>query len=105
MRSARGFVGILFGICVFIVIAAGLVYPAFSLPGKTNQFRLSAWELDGTAYMTAQNPDEMQAIQWLQQASYGVIAEAVSPTGGSYTEYARVSTLSGLPGVLGWDGS
>jgi uncharacterized membrane protein len=33
-----------------------------------------------------------------------VVAEAVSPTGGSYTEYARVAELSGQPGVLGWIG-
>jgi uncharacterized membrane protein len=43
----------------------------------------------------------MQAIQWLQTAPYGVVAEAV---GGSYTEYARVSEMSGLPTVIGWPG-
>ena len=104
LRSARGLWGILFGIGAFLVIAAGLVYPTLSLPAKTNQFRLSDWDLDGTAYLTTQNPDEAQAIQWLQQAPFGIIAEAVSPSGGSYTNYARVSTLSGLPGVLGWMG-
>jgi YYY domain-containing protein len=104
LRSARGLWGILFRGGVFVIIAASLVYPTLSLPEKTNQFRSSDWGLDGTAYLAAQNPDEAQAIQWLQQAPFGVVAEAVSPSGGSYTNYARVSTLSGLPGVLGWMG-
>jgi uncharacterized membrane protein len=34
----------------------------------------------------------------------GVVAEAVPPRGGSYTEYARFATMSGKPGVLGWIG-
>ena len=32
---------------------------------------------------------------------YGVILEATKPDA-SYTEYARISTYSGLPTVLGW---
>ena len=81
-----------------------MVYPGLSLPAKTNQFKLSEWGLDGGSYLEAQNPDEMAAIRWLQKATFGNIAEAVSPTGGSYTGYARAATLSGLPGVLGWVG-
>ncbi len=104
LRSSHGIGGILFKAGAFVVIATGLVYPAFSLPAKSNQFRQSNWGLDGTDYLTAQNPDEMQAIQWLQQAPFGIIAEAVSPTGGSYSNFARVSTFTGLPGVLGWMG-
>ncbi len=104
LHSSRGLTRILFSAGALTMIAAGLVYPAFSLPSKTNQFRISASGLDGTAYMAAQNPDEMQAIQWLQQAPFGIVAEAVSPTGGSYTNYARIATLTGLPGVLGWMG-
>ncbi len=104
LRSSRGFGGILFKAGAFVVIAAGLVYPAFSLPAKTGNFRFSDWGLDGVAYLNTQNPDETQAIQWLQNAPFGIVAEAVNPNGGSYTTFARVSTLSGLPGVLGWMG-
>jgi YYY domain-containing protein len=87
-----------------LIIVTGLVYPILSLPGKTNQISFSVWGLDGEAYLESQNPNEYAAIQWLKQAPYGVIAEAVSPTGGSYTGYARAATISGLPGVLGWMG-
>ena len=55
--------------------------------------------LDGTAYLQRYNPDEAQAIEWLKQAPFGYVVEAV---GGSYSSFARVATLSGLPGILGW---
>ncbi|UCD97946.1 MAG: hypothetical protein JSV42_13410, partial [Chloroflexota bacterium] len=40
-------------------------------------------------------------IRWLENAPPGVVIEAVGP---QYSEYARVSTISGQPGVLGWPG-
>jgi uncharacterized membrane protein len=46
-------------------------------------------------------PDEAAAIDWLSEAEDGTLAEAV---GGQYSGYARVSTLSGQPAVLGWPG-
>jgi uncharacterized membrane protein len=54
--------------------------------------------LDGAAHV---QQDEAAAIEWLQSAPDGVILEAV---GGSYTGYARISTNSGLPTILGWPG-
>jgi uncharacterized membrane protein len=46
----------------------------------------------------------MEAIRWLQLAPTGVVAEAVPPEGGSYTQFGRAATFSGMPGVLGWIG-
>ena len=59
------------------------------------------WTLDGADYRYRDNSDEMSAIEWLRTAPYGIVAEAI---GGSYSEYARVSTYSGQPTVLGWQG-
>ena len=47
------------------------------------------------------NPDEYLAIEWLRSAEPGILAEAI---GGQYSEFARISTHSGLPTVLGWPG-
>jgi uncharacterized membrane protein len=72
---------------------------------RTNNFQADDPQqrtLDGAAYRAQVSPDDAQAIHWLQSAPMGIVAEAVKP--GSYTEYARVSTFSGLPTVLGWDG-
>jgi len=69
---------------------------------KTSGFQpVAGFNLDGAAYFERQSPDEMAGIRWLRDASPGIIVEAV---GSSYSDYARVATLSGLPNVLGWPG-
>lgn len=104
MKSLRGGWDLAFRAGLALTLLAGLVYPVFSLRSKTNGFQPGVWTLDSTAYLDSQSPDEMAAIRWLQSAPPGVVAEAVPAPGGSYTAYARVSTLSGMPAVLGWVG-
>jgi uncharacterized membrane protein len=101
LQELRGLSRVMFTAAWSLLVLASLPYPVFGLLSRTNQFRPAEWTLDGAAYIERYNPDEMEAIRWLQQAPYGVVAEAV---GGSYTGYARVSTHSGLPTVLGWVG-
>jgi uncharacterized membrane protein len=84
-----------------IFLLAGVAYPSVMLWNKTNAFSMREWTLDGNAYFEKYFAGDYAAITWLQQAPLGVITEAV---GGSYTEYARVSTRSGQPTVLGWPG-
>ena len=85
---------------VFIIL--GLIYPVLAFPEKTNGFNPSqGFTLDAGAYLSQHQPLEAEAIAWLSQADEGVVAEAV---GGQYSGYARVSTLSGQPTVLGWPG-
>jgi uncharacterized membrane protein len=59
--------------------------------------------LDGTAWLERSHPADDAAIQWLRANVSGapVILEA---TGGSYTEFGRVSAFTGLPTLLGWGG-
>lgn len=85
-------------------IAASLFYPALSLWNKTNGFSPSSWTLDSAAYLAQQAPDEKAAMDWLSTQKNGVLAEAISPSGGSYSGFARMSTNTGLPTVLGWVG-
>ncbi|MEK6221310.1 MAG: hypothetical protein N2D54_03595, partial [Chloroflexota bacterium] len=47
------------------------------------------------------NNDDFSALDWLQNAPLGTMVEAV---GGSYSIYARISTHSGQPTLLGWPG-
>jgi YYY domain-containing protein len=94
--------GWLFQIGMILTLAMALIYTVLGYLDRTNNFKpVNGWTLDGTAYMERDNPDEAMAINWLKQAPYGVVVEAV---GGSYSTYARISTLSGLPTVLGWPG-
>ncbi len=92
----------LFGFVWLLVFAGALCYPAIMLVNKTDNFKPAQWTLDGNAYIGSGNPDEALAEDWLLNAPMGVLVEAV---GGSYQgEYARISTHTGLPTVLGWPG-
>jgi len=86
-----------------VVLLMALVYPIFGIPERANNFNPQQWSLDGADSMMNYSAEELEAVRWLQSAPYGVVAEATSMRA-SYTGYARVSTLSGLPTVLGWPG-
>ncbi|MBN2047170.1 MAG: hypothetical protein JW750_04945 [Anaerolineaceae bacterium] len=92
-------------------VLLSLPYTIFGIWDKTDGFSpvrydesgdlVPDWSLDGALYRKRYNPDEMNGIEWLRGAELGVVAEAI---GGSYSDYARVSTYSGQPTVLGWGG-
>jgi uncharacterized membrane protein len=90
-----------FSVFWIVLLLAGMVYPAVMLMNKTSNFSPLVWTLDGNEYLSRYNPDDYLAFNWLATQDYGVVAEAV---GGSYTDFARISTRSGLPTVLGWPG-
>jgi uncharacterized membrane protein len=105
LKELRGLAAAAFGLAMAALLVMALAYPAISLWSKTNGFQpAGGWTLDGTRYLEESSPDETAAARWLASAPDGVLAEAVSPTGGSYTNYARMSMLSGQPAVLGWTG-
>jgi uncharacterized membrane protein len=62
--------------------------------------------LDGFAYMQQYYPGDYAAINWLNSHVQGnpVIVEAYGPSGGDYTSYARISSFTGLPTLMGWLG-
>jgi YYY domain-containing protein len=128
LRKLRGGWDIAFRVGLFILLLVGLTYPILGILTRTDNFRLeravnllsmiqssqevgaktiarqelnSLWTLDYFNMFQRQNPDEGAAIRWLESAPDGVVVEAI---GGSYSGYARVSTLSGQPTVLGWPG-
>jgi len=80
---------------------AGMVYPLAASYTKAGGFKVEP-TLDGTAYVADHHLDDHAAIRWLNENVEGapVILEA---TGGSYSYYARVSSQTGLPTLLGWD--
>jgi uncharacterized membrane protein len=90
-------------VAIFIPLVLGLVYPIVATETKTNGFSpFGGRTLDGTAYLAIQSTADYDAIRWINDSlPAGVIAEAI---GGSYSQYARISTHTGLPTVLGWGG-
>jgi uncharacterized membrane protein len=97
----RGLGGLAWRLALTGLVLGGLVYPVLSVPNKTGDFG-GVPTLDGMAWLEAAHPDDFAAIHWLQANVPGapVILEA---WGGSYQYAARVSALTGLPTVLGWD--
>jgi uncharacterized membrane protein len=102
LLNLRRFWDRVFRLGLFLTLLMALTYTVLSVMTKTNDFKpVFGWSLDGAAYVQRNDPDEAKAVSWLQQAQDGVVVEAV---GGSYSAYARISTLTGLPTVLGWPG-
>jgi YYY domain-containing protein len=58
--------------------------------------------LDGMRYLASLRPGEYAAVEWLRRAIPGtpVVLEA---HGESYQDFSRVSMLTGMPTVLGWE--
>lgn len=102
LRHLRGIAETLFRAGLVVLLFAALTYPLMGEWTKTNGFHPPfGWTLDDFARLQRENADEAAAIAWLRSAPDGILAEAV---GGSYSQYARFSTYTGLPTVLGWPG-
>ena len=100
LTRLRGAAGWFFSLLLVVVLGVGLTYPMLAFATRTNNFKPAAgFTLDDFDRIQRDNPDEAGAIEYLRQAPDGVVAEAV---GGSYSGFARISTYSGLPTVLGW---
>lgn len=100
LKKLRGTANVAFTVLFTLVLIVGLAYPFMGFATKTNNFRpFFGFSLDDFDRIRRENPDEAAALLWLQSAPDGVVAEAV---GDAYSSYARVSTYTGLPTVLGW---
>ena len=69
--------------------------------GKRDYFNIGRGTLDGTAYVKTIAPGDYEAIQWLNEhiKAQPVILEA---PGAAYQFSSYVSTMTGLPTVVGW---
>jgi uncharacterized membrane protein len=98
-----GLGGKLVWMCGLLLLVLGaLAYPLFATDARTGQYHQQVG-LDGAQYLETLYPGDAAAIRWINTHIDGdpVIVEA---TGGEYTDFARISTFTGLPTVLGWEG-
>lgn len=88
----------------FLLLAAGLFTSVTAARGAvSNHFAAySGPSLDGLRYLEETRPGEYRAVLWMRRAIRGtpVILEA---QGASYQDFSRISMLTGLPTVLGWE--
>lgn len=92
-------------VAFWLLFAMGMVYPLLGNYSRAGGFQ-SPPTLDGTAYLAQSQPDDYQAITWLNENVEGapVILEAPGAGASSYVYEGRVSALTGLPTLLGWAG-
>jgi uncharacterized membrane protein len=85
------------------LLLAGLVYTPLAVWTKTAGFQpYGGATLDASAHLQDESLEDAAAIAWVDANIHeGPLAEAV---GGQYSAYARVSTATGIPTVLGWPG-
>lgn len=83
-----------------VLLATALIFPVTATFNRTNGFT-GARTLDGLAFVRQFNPDEYDAVQWLNDNIDGtpVLLEAV---GEPFQEAGRVSARTGLPVILQW---
>lgn len=81
---------------LFLVI----IYPYFAIPSGYKDLK-NRKDLDGIKYLEKMYPSDYKSILWINNNITGqpVLLEA---QGDSYTNYARISSNTGLPTVLGW---
>ena len=91
---------ILNSIFLILLLSLILIYPYFAIRSYYGELKTYSG-LDGLNYLTNQYPSDYSAILWIKNniKSQDVILEAV---GESYTDYARISSNTGLPTVIGW---
>ena len=77
-----------------------LIYPYFAIRSYYGELKTYTG-LNGLKYFQNLYPSDYNAVSWIQQNIKGqpVILEAV---GESYTDYARISSNTGLPTIIGW---
>ena len=87
-----------------LVAIAAFATSALALAGhlRTRRVETPRGTLDGLAYLRNHRPDEAAAVAWTEENVPGLpaIAEAYGP---AYQEYARFSSNTGLPTIVGWD--
>ena len=91
---------------VAVLLVASFYYPVGAVLDRTGVLReghtVSDNTLDGLDFLKRPAPGEYAAIEWLRdEAPWGRMVEAV---GDDYSEFARISSSTGLPTLLGWKG-
>lgn len=83
-----------------LLLVATVCYP-LGVTATRLSYRAERATLDGNAYLRREHADDFAAIEWLRRnvQDLPVILEA---TGNPYSYYARFSSNTGLPTVMGW---
>ncbi|HEY6065085.1 MAG TPA: DUF2298 domain-containing protein, partial [Thermoanaerobaculia bacterium] len=87
-----------FGLAIAAFAAA--LYPSTAIGSRLKQHE-GELTLDARSALERRNRGDLEAIEWLRKNApdRSIVLEA---TGDPYSEFARISTHTGIPSVLGW---
>ena len=87
-------------VAAWVLLTIVFIYPFLATKSYYNELK-TFHGLSGISYLQNLHPDDYEAVNWINANITGqpVILEA---QGDSYTDYARISSNTGLPTVLGW---
>ena len=96
LKGGKTLIKLIFIFLLFFV----LIYPFFSFSSYYHPITKKV-ELDGAVWLKKDYPEDLEIITYLNKnvRNQPVILEA---QGDSYTDYARISSYTGLPTVAGW---
>ncbi len=96
---------IIWSLVLVFLIVASLIHPVASVTswtsGKTFFGTDTRGTLDGTAYLKKTNMGDYLAINWINKNIKGMAVILEAP-GDAYEYSSQISTLTGLPTVIGW---
>jgi len=105
LSNARSRLKYVWAILLFLLVLASLIQPIGLVSEWTSEthdyFGINRGTLDGLAYVKTTAPGDYEAINWINENIEGshVILEA---RGSAYQFTSIVSTMTGLPTVIGW---
>jgi YYY domain-containing protein len=100
LASAKGVARAAALAVLLIGTTASLCYPLGLIASRTIAPR-APLSLDGMAYLDREHPNDAGAIRWLATQVRGTPV-VLETTGDAYSYFARVSSNTGLPTLLGW---
>jgi len=84
-----------------LLVVGSFVYVPMALFSRSDAFSHLP-TLDGLAYYQQSQPADAAGIAWLAREVQGT-PTIVEASGGSYSQFAEVSWMTGIPTILGWD--
>lgn len=87
-----------------LTVGAGLVYPVVMLATDLRGAAGRPFTLDALAYVARTQPDLAAAIAWVRSHTRPGARVAQAPGASYHADHALLSTATGRPTLLGWEG-
>ncbi|MDP4176830.1 MAG: DUF2298 domain-containing protein [Bacillota bacterium] len=93
---------ILYAAAYTIILVLPMMYPFYAIYQDYGSLKASNYKgLDGLVYLKDKSQDDFNIVNWLNQ-NVKYQTPILEANGDSYTDYGRISSITGNPTILGW---